>query len=56
MLPGVAAYPITEKDLKLGVLAMIDAEPAALSRRMQLLQAAMPAGDEVGAGHAAEPV
>lgn len=40
---GVAAYPITEKDLKLGVLALIDAEPTALSRRMQLLQAAMPA-------------
>ncbi len=42
-VPGVAAYPITEKDLKLGVLALIDAEPAALSRRMQMLQAAMPA-------------
>ncbi len=41
-LPGVAAYPITEKDLKLGPVAMIEAEPSALSRRMQLLQAAMP--------------
>jgi hypothetical protein len=41
-VPGVAAYPVIEKDLKQGVLAMIDAEPAALSRRMQLLQAAMP--------------
>lgn len=40
---GVAAYPITEKDLKLGVLALIDAEPVALSRRMQMLQEAMPA-------------
>ncbi|HMC12080.1 MAG TPA: tetratricopeptide repeat protein [Pirellulaceae bacterium] len=41
-VPGEAAYPVIEKDLKQGVLAMIDAEPAALSRRMQLLQAAMP--------------
>jgi tetratricopeptide (TPR) repeat protein len=41
-LPDVATYPVTEKDLKLGVLALIDAEPAALSRRMQLLQDAMP--------------
>ena len=41
-LAGIAAYPVTEADLKRGVLAMIDAEPAALSRRMQLLQAAMP--------------
>jgi len=40
-VPGVA-YPITEKDLKLGPVAMIDAEPSALARRMQLLQAAMP--------------
>jgi tetratricopeptide (TPR) repeat protein len=40
---GVPPYPTTEKDLKSGVFAMIDAEPAALSRRMQLLQAAMPA-------------
>jgi tetratricopeptide (TPR) repeat protein len=42
-VPAVATYPVTEKDLKLGVLALIDAEPAALSRRMQLLQDAMPA-------------
>ena len=40
---GLPAYPVGEKDLKQGVWAMIDAEPAALSRRMQLLQAAMPA-------------
>jgi hypothetical protein len=46
-VPGVAAYPITEKDLKLGVLALIDAEPAALSRRMQMLQAAMPAASRL---------
>lgn len=42
-LEGVAKYPIGEQDLKQGVLALIDAEPAALSRRMQLLQGAMPA-------------
>jgi hypothetical protein len=46
-VPGVAAYPITEKDLKLGVLALIDAEPAALTRRMQMLQAAMPAASRL---------
>jgi tetratricopeptide (TPR) repeat protein len=40
---GAGPYPITEKDLKLGPIALIDAEPAALSRRMHLLQAAMPA-------------
>ena len=40
---GLPPYPISDKDFKLGVMAMIDAEPAALSRRMQLLQAAMPA-------------
>jgi tetratricopeptide (TPR) repeat protein len=40
---GLPAYPVTEKDLKPGVTAMIDAEPAALARRMQMLQAAMPA-------------
>jgi hypothetical protein len=40
-LPGIA-YPITEKDLKLGPVAMIDAEPSALAWRMQLLQEAMP--------------
>jgi tetratricopeptide (TPR) repeat protein len=46
-MPGVAAYPITDADIKRGVLAMIDAEPAALSRRMQLLQAAMPAASKL---------
>jgi hypothetical protein len=40
---GLPAYPVSAKDLKQGAIAMIDAEPAALSRRMQLLQAAMPA-------------
>jgi tetratricopeptide (TPR) repeat protein len=44
---GLPAYPVTEKDLKQGVLALIDAEPAALSRRMQLLQAAMPANQRL---------
>jgi tetratricopeptide (TPR) repeat protein len=43
---GLPAYPVTEKDLK-GVFAMIDAEPEALSRRMQLLQAAMPASSRI---------
>ncbi|MBW8885918.1 MAG: hypothetical protein JF612_14340, partial [Planctomycetia bacterium] len=46
-LAGVAAYPIGEAEIKRGVLAMIDAEPAALSRRMQLLQAAMPAATKL---------
>jgi tetratricopeptide (TPR) repeat protein len=46
-MAGVAAYPITETDIKRGVLAMIDAEPAALSRRMQLLQTAMPAASKL---------
>ena len=41
-LRGVGSYPVAEKDFKDGVWALIDAEPAALSRRMQLLQAAMP--------------
>jgi tetratricopeptide (TPR) repeat protein len=41
-LRGVGAYPAIDKDFKDGVWALIDAEPAALSRRMQLLQAAMP--------------
>jgi tetratricopeptide (TPR) repeat protein len=40
-------YPIAEADIKRGVLALIDAEPAALSRRMQLLQAAMPAATKL---------
>ncbi len=40
-------YPISDVDIKRGVLAMIDAEPAALSRRMQLLQAAMPAASKL---------
>jgi len=40
---GLPAYPVNEKDLKQGVFALIEAEPAALSRRMQLLQAALPA-------------
>jgi hypothetical protein len=38
---GVPAYPVSEKDLKRGVQALIDAEPAALSRRMLLLEAAL---------------
>ena len=37
-----AEYPVNAGGLKT-VVAMIDAEPAALSRRMQLLQSAMPA-------------
>jgi hypothetical protein len=40
------AYPVQGDDLKTGeqsnVFALVDAEPAALSRRMQLLQAALP--------------
>jgi hypothetical protein len=40
------AYPLSGEDFKSGdqsnVFALIDAEPAALSRRMQLLQAALP--------------
>jgi tetratricopeptide (TPR) repeat protein len=39
---GLPPYPVSDKDLKQGAIPMIDAEPAALSRRMQLLQAAMP--------------
>ncbi len=46
-LAGASAYPITETDIKRGVLAMIDGEPAALSRRMRLLQAAMPAATKL---------
>jgi tetratricopeptide (TPR) repeat protein len=38
---GQPPYPVGEKDLK-AVIALIDAEPAALSKRMQHLQAAMP--------------
>lgn len=41
-----AAYPVTAKDLQ-GIFALIDAEPAALSRRMQLLQTAMQTRKEV---------
>jgi tetratricopeptide (TPR) repeat protein len=44
---GLPPYPISEKDFKSGEVAMIDAEPAALSRRMQLLQAAMPANSRL---------
>jgi hypothetical protein len=39
-------YPVGADALK-AVVAMIDAEPAALSRRMQLLQAAMPAASRL---------
>jgi len=40
-IEGEPPYPVAEADLK--VVALIDAEPDALSRRMQLLQAALPA-------------
>lgn len=40
-VPGQPPYPVGPKDLQ-AVLALIDAEPAALSRRMQLLQVALP--------------
>ncbi len=40
---GEPAYPIAAKDLT-AVIALIDAEPAALSRRMQALQTALPRG------------
>jgi Anaphase-promoting complex, cyclosome, subunit 3 len=39
-------YPIAEKDLA-NVIALIDAEPAALSRRMQLLQTALPSSSRL---------
>jgi len=39
-LEGEPAYPVSEKDLR--VAALIDAEPEALSRRMQMLQGALP--------------
>ncbi|HEX5103523.1 MAG TPA: hypothetical protein VFV87_06910, partial [Pirellulaceae bacterium] len=38
---GEPPYPVTEKDLK--IAALIEAEPDALSHRMQLLQGALPA-------------
>ena len=38
-------YPVAAEDLK--IAALIDAEPDALSRRMQLLQAALPAGQQL---------
>ncbi len=41
-IEGLPAYPVEEANLKQGVLALIDAEPAALSRRMALLQEALP--------------
>jgi hypothetical protein len=41
-IDGVETYPISLSDFKQGVWALIDAEPPALSRRMALLQAAMP--------------
>jgi tetratricopeptide (TPR) repeat protein len=44
---GLPAYPVTDKDLKQGVFALLDAEPAALSRRMEMLQAAMPAAQRL---------
>jgi hypothetical protein len=39
---GETPYPVTEQELKGTITAMIDAEPDALSRRMQMLQAALP--------------
>jgi tetratricopeptide (TPR) repeat protein len=39
---GVGKYPVSEADFKQGIWAQIDAEPPSLSRRMALLQAAMP--------------
>jgi hypothetical protein len=39
---GLGKYPVSETDFKQGIWALIDAEPPALSRRMALLQAAMP--------------
>jgi hypothetical protein len=39
---GLGNYPVSETDFKQGIWALIDAEPPALSRRMALLQAAMP--------------
>ena len=46
-LPELPRYSVTSKDLTTGndgsLFALIDCEPAALSRRMQLLQAALPA-------------
>jgi hypothetical protein len=38
----VGNYPVAANDFKQGIWALIDAEPSALSRRMALLQAAMP--------------
>jgi hypothetical protein len=40
-----ATYPVAEEDLK--VTGLIDADPDALSRRMQLLQAALPSGQHL---------
>ena len=40
-IEGEPAYPVAEKDLR--IVALIDAEPEALSRRMELLQGALPA-------------
>lgn len=36
-------YPVSEKEISAGVLGMIEADPASLSRRMQMLQSALPA-------------
>jgi tetratricopeptide (TPR) repeat protein len=47
---GLPAYPVGEQELKQGVLALIDAEPAALSRRMALLQAALPSSAKLMLG------
>jgi hypothetical protein len=43
---GVSPYPVTENDLK-SLVALIDADPNAVSRRMQLLQAALPSGSRL---------
>lgn len=48
-MDGVATYPVVARDLQ-GVIALIDAEPAALSRRMQLLQNALQTRKEVREG------
>jgi tetratricopeptide (TPR) repeat protein len=48
-LEGGEAYPVAANDLQ-RVIALIDAEPAALSRRMQLLQTAMQTRKEVKEG------
>jgi tetratricopeptide (TPR) repeat protein len=52
---GLPPYPVAENDLS-SIVALVDAEPAALSRRMQLLQAALPAGSRYALAIQARPL